>query len=324
MTDIDDEVYDEAAQWLELMSRHKLDSLTQRRFQKWLKQSIEHKKVFESMVDTWSAPELETGLKQQGRAKWQPVDSIFSKVPKQWLAITVPSVAMSAIFVFMLLNTIMSGQVEDSLNLQLRTQVAETRDVLLEDGTEINIAPQSNLRVNLSDTKRDINLIDGQAYFDVARDTERPFVVSVGNASVTALGTEFNIDKGAGITDVTVYEGIVEIRDAMTGLSRLVKAAEKVRIFAEDFAPVEQFQLAKRVDWRSGWVELDNDSLQFLIERLNRYRNTAIIIKHASLKELAVSGRFRLDDSKQVLAMLEEVYPITVTTKRGITEIDFR
>ena len=90
-------------------------------------------------------------------------------------------------------------------------RVGEQKVVNLNDGSVITLNTGSELLVGLSDQSRKIILRRGEAYFEVARDSERPFTVDAGLRSVTVLGTEFNIRKSPDRLQVAVSEGLVAI-----------------------------------------------------------------------------------------------------------------
>jgi ferric-dicitrate binding protein FerR (iron transport regulator) len=91
------------------------------------------------------------------------------------------------------------------------TDTAEQRTVTLEDGSRIELNARSRLRVTYSKTVRTVDLYDGQALFQVAKDTLRPFLVKSGEATVRAVGTQFDVYRKDDHTTVTVLEGRVAV-----------------------------------------------------------------------------------------------------------------
>jgi transmembrane sensor len=99
------------------------------------------------------------------------------------------------------------------------TDTAEQRTVTLEDGSRIELNARSRLRVTYSKSSRTVELYDGQALFQVAKDAARPFLVKSGEATVRAVGTQFDVHRKDDNTTVTVLEGRVavyapELRDS--------------------------------------------------------------------------------------------------------------
>src|SRR3546814_1649845 len=94
---------------------------------------------------------------------------------------------------------------------QIQTAVGEIRRVPLSDGSLAAVNTQTSLDVTMKPQVREIALNDGEAWFQVAKDRARPFVVEVGDVRVRAVGTAFGVKRTAGGVDVQVTEGVVEV-----------------------------------------------------------------------------------------------------------------
>lgn len=315
----DEEVYQAAAEWLEKMACRPLDHLSKRRFQQWMKDE-RHKVIFESMTDTWVSDELETGLKKV-KFKGNTFAS-FWRIDQFPLAMAVAScLVLGLVLLFNSELNFVSKQEPLMSPKHFSSKFSEQKRVTLEDGSHLDVGPSAHLMVAISDSQRSVSLDKGATYFKVASDTQRPFKVKVGEASVVAVGTEFNIDRGQGRIIVTVHEGAVEVRGTDSSMPVLLKAAEQAEIKDNVIGPLVEIDLSRHLDWRSGWMELDDQPLFYLIERINRRRADPISIKDSELSNLPVAGRFRLQDGDQVLAMLEALYPLKVVSENGVTEI---
>jgi transmembrane sensor len=91
------------------------------------------------------------------------------------------------------------------------TDIGERRSITLADGSTVNLNARSRLRIEFSRSERRVELIEGQALFQVSKDKNRPFVVSSGDARVRAVGTQFDVYRKATGTTVTVLEGRVAV-----------------------------------------------------------------------------------------------------------------
>ena len=310
-------LYEQAAYWLERLSAGELDKVTARRFDKWLAQSSQHQQVFEAMLATWQDDALTQTLKkhqQTARKKWFS----FVLLPqKQW--------QFAALALVLCIGLVQYFNIQPQVNpaevYSYSVANNQQQDLQLTDGSKLAVGPATDIVVRMSDSRRVIQLKQGSTYFAVAKDKSRPFEVKVGNASVVAVGTEFNIDKGLKVTDVVVHEGAIEVRASITSQPVLLRAGEAIRIENGRLSNIEQVNLPQMIDWRSGWIELKNDSLQFLVERLNRHRDQPISILDAELNNLAVAGRFRLSNGEETLAMLQSLYPLKVHKKNGLLAI---
>jgi transmembrane sensor len=91
------------------------------------------------------------------------------------------------------------------------TDIGERRSLTLADGSTVDLNARSSIRIEFSSTERRVELLDGQALFQVAKDKQRPFIVASGEATVRAVGTQFDVYRKASGTTVTVVEGRVAV-----------------------------------------------------------------------------------------------------------------
>jgi transmembrane sensor len=94
------------------------------------------------------------------------------------------------------------------------TDIGERRSLTLADGSTVDLNARSRIRIEFSGTERRVELLDGQALFQVSKDKTRPFIVRSGDATVRAVGTQFDVYRKAGGTTVTVLEGRVAVYSA--------------------------------------------------------------------------------------------------------------
>jgi transmembrane sensor len=98
-------------------------------------------------------------------------------------------------------------------DLDSATAVAETRILVLSDGTRVTLGPKSRIRTRFFAGERYAELAYGEAFFEVARDTNRPFIVDAGDTRVRVLGTKFDINHRAERVSTSVLHGIVQVRE---------------------------------------------------------------------------------------------------------------
>jgi transmembrane sensor len=94
------------------------------------------------------------------------------------------------------------------------TEIGERRSITLTDGSTVDLNARSRVRVEFAKKERRVELLDGQALFQVTKDKNRPFIVSSGNATVRAVGTQFDVYRRTNGTTVTVLEGRVAVYSA--------------------------------------------------------------------------------------------------------------
>ena len=204
------------------------------------------------------------------------------------------------------------------------TGLGEQRRLVLGDGSVIDMNTQSKLTVRLSEKLRSIDLIEGEALFTVARDTERPFVVASEHATVRALGTQFNVHKRDGEVLVTVLEGRVAVeRKRAANQSGAVGslAAGPVELGAGDAAEVlpaapirtqAKVNTEQTVAWTERRLIFENEPLFAVVAEFNRYNPRQLVIEDDALGEERISAVFDADKPDALVRFLEQNAGIVV------------
>lgn len=202
----------------------------------------------------------------------------------------------------------------------LQTAPGQHRVATLADGTRVTLDGATRLEVRLGAWRRQVELVRGEAFFDVAHDAGRPFTVRAPEGSARVLGTAFDLERGDGRLELSVRRG--RVRLAPAGLiHRTAELTMGQRAFAKEgrLSAVRAFDLHAD-DWRSGWLETDGISLARLVERLNRASATPITIADPTLGRQRVAGRFRLDEPRDLVRNLALMHGFTVRqTSDGLT-----
>ncbi|MBB5705935.1 FecR family protein [Sphingopyxis panaciterrulae] len=180
------------------------------------------------------------------------------------------------------------------------TSVGEIRRVPLADGSIAAINTASTIEVKLDDAVRHVRVEQGEAWFQVAKDRQRPFVVAAGRARVRAVGTAFSVRRRAGGADILVTEGEVEVwADGAEG--HRVRLGAGSRGFVADDAAIEQASAApsaidRALAWRSGKVDLAGDRLDSAVAEFNRYNRRRLVVADPAIAGERLDGLFRTDD----------------------------
>ena len=307
------DLYLQAASWVEKLATGELDSLSKRRFSLWLEADPRHAELLHSMVKTWQDPALTKALAAYQPSPLKRWQLSFLNWPKvQWAG---AAVALSSLLVTVLYLGD-SALFSSPAPYELKTAQANSMQQGLADGSVVDMAAKSQLTVFFTADKRQVLQGEGAAYFAVAKDQQRPFEVRLDQASVVAVGTEFNIDRDPDLIDITVYEGAVQVQATAAGPTVLLKSGERVRIQQHKLSEVQKVNLQQLVDWRSGWIEIENETLAYLLHRLNRSALVPVTAS-AELAELRVAGRFELANTKQTLSALSEAYGLSLQQHSG-------
>lgn len=191
------------------------------------------------------------------------------------------------------------------------TEVGERRMVTLADGSVMRLNTDTAVTVDLAPERRSIRLLRGEASFDVAHDKTRPFVVAADEARVRAVGTAFTVRLRSHLTEVTVTEGTVGLRDGREP-ERPVHAgnAAAVRQGAIAVTPLAHADVVRRLAWQNGRLDFDGDTLEQAVDEFNRYRTVPIVIGDPALAGVKIGGTFRSDRSIDFARALEQSFGI--------------
>lgn len=200
----------------------------------------------------------------------------------------------------------------DRFRADYYTAVGEVRSVVLDDGTRVDLNTDSAIAVLYSAGERRIELLRGEAFFDVAKNGARPFVVHESAWRATALGTRYGVRTATGSSngDVQVEEGSVEVSN---GDERVVLAAgDAVSLGGAKRLAVTRTDVANDTAWRTGKLIFSGRPLREVLATLERYRFGRIVVLDEAAAGQMVSGIFDLKDTDQALDVLEGSLPVQV------------
>lgn len=234
-------------------------------------------------------------------------------------ALLVATVAMYPALYPTLTPAAVSHATPDALVLQ--TGVGELRNVPLADNSVASINSDTRLEVRMTMAERRIALQQGEAWFQVARDAARPFVVAAGAVRVTAVGTAFAVQRQPGGADVVVTEGVVEVSRADQRAIVRVAAGEQAFVPERDGAVNVRRQPdagQRQLAWREGMIMLNNDTLARAVAQFNRYNRRQILIADPALRNRTLVGNYRVNEAEHfandVRALLK--VPVVVTAEQ--------
>lgn len=191
----------------------------------------------------------------------------------------------------------------------LQTSEREWQTWTLEDHTVVRAGPRTSLEIELSGGYRKVRLADGDAYFKVAKDPARPFVVTVDEFSTRAVGTEFAISRKAdGGVSITVAEGVVAVSRSES-IAGAVKLSAGEGVIVKGASPIvpRRVDVANALAWRDRRLVLDGESLETAVSEFNRRNSVQLEIADPALAaKKVVRGTFQLDDPQTFARMLEK------------------
>lgn len=188
----------------------------------------------------------------------------------------------------------------------------------LPDGTRVTLDADSALDVAFTGGRRDLRLVKGHAFFDVAHDRDHPFAVQADDRVVTALGTQFDVRLTPGVVRVVLAEGGVSVA---TGGARPVRLTPGQVFVAKTGAAgtVSATNVDQALSWRQGVVEFRDQPLSEAVAQLNRYTRARIIIRDPKVAALRITGVFKTGDVKRFGRSVSQVLPVRMIARDADT-----
>jgi transmembrane sensor len=181
-----------------------------------------------------------------------------------------------------------------------RTVIGEIRRVPLQDGSLAAINTASAVAVSMEPARRLIRLDRGEAWFEVAKDAARPFVVEAGRVRVRAVGTAFSVRRRPDGADVLVTEGVVEAW-AVGAESQAIRLDAGRKAYLADGSVIHESvaapsEINRKLAWRDGNIDLAGETLGDAIAEFNRHNRRKLVIADAALADKRLYGVFHTND----------------------------
>ena len=216
------------------------------------------------------------------------------------------------------------------------TGIGEKRVITLADGSMVHLNARSRIRVRYTQTRREIDLLEGQALFVDTYEPNRPFIVRSGATVVRAIGTQFDVNLLHAETIVTVIQGKVAVaqqphafRLAFRGPQppSLQAASNESLVYLSagqqlTVTPTWHMQpvhanVTDAIAWTHRQLVFSSTALRDVVQEFNRYNDRPLIIASPSLDALRIDGVFSSTNPKSLIAFLRESPGIKVTETAG-------
>lgn len=321
-------ITNQALAWVARLRSESVDETDFAHFADWLAGSECHQQAWDNAVDIWETlgvishlpvesllaaePQLEPELNPQSE---QGLDKKRSYLANLFSGFWKPLTTMAATTAIVV-SLIMFMQ-EDRQHYY--SAVGDYQQISLQDGSLIELNTDTEIAVSLGETSRDIELLKGEAFFTVASDKTKPFIVTVGDARVQALGTAFNIYRQSDKqSTVSVIEGVVRVSEA-SGSS--TAAPESKMLLANDVVIVNALSgvsdlqipnIEQVTAWRSGQIMFDSASVAEAVAILNRYLERKILVAENTVSKHRISGIFSSRQQDETLAAVAQAFDLAL------------
>lgn len=207
------------------------------------------------------------------------------------------------------------------------TAIGEQRTVTLADGGVIVLNTDTRVAVQFAQHVRRVRLERGEAFFDVAHDAVRPFIVETPQYRVEALGTQFAVRLVPGATGVLVADGAVIVKHTgEPSPARRIGAGQELERAGATWrvASVQAPEIERRLAWRTGWLEFTGQPLSAAVDEVARYTGALFTIDDPQVRDMPVTVRFRANDLDRFIYGVElglEFAEIEASVERNADEV---
>lgn len=321
-----EEIREAAIDWYVQLQDGDLSTSDLERFEIWLYEFEEHQTEFDRVCDSMEQMaelDLETANALLPSQAERP--SFHSRTLHVFETMMAPQFAKPALIslfaVFLAVGFIVQFKPVDGIPYE--TARGEQKAVTLTDGSVVHLNTSTYLLADFSPEERRIVLQEGEAYFEVAKDEGRPFIVQVPDRLVQAVGTAFNIQLDEESATITVAEGVIQILET-DGSPQDLQPSKSIpvlhvgqQIVVGNDLEAEHIRRAKPEivsAWVNGQIIFQDEPLGEVVEEFSRYSRHWFIFWDSSVKEMRVSGTFNPNDIESLNAALEVALPLEATT----------
>lgn len=324
----------EAAAWVARQDARTLTATEQAELDSWLAASANRRASYERAKGLWR------DLDDLAALCAEDLEPATPTAPPPTTRVGVKVAAMAAclmVMVGLFAGIVSQSGPEGALLARHVTAIGEQRTIALSDGSSIILNTNSDLEVLFDDKVRLIKLHRGEAYFEVAKDTNRRFRVDAGDNAVVAVGTAFIVHRKIGTVDVAVTHGIVELQQALPR-EKLYTTGEK----RNDTDPGDRQQdrhwtsvaamvvgqsasipdgggeiirdkigdMERVLDWTDGSLVFQGEPLSEVVKSISRYSGYRFEIEDNDLNSLRVGGVFKVGDVTGLVEALEASFGV--------------
>ncbi len=295
----------EAAEWVVRMAGDGPNDAAAADFDAWRKADPGNGRAYDAALELWASDDLTAALRgtdgrrREKRRKGAPVVAFF----------TFPRVAMAGLAIAAVAWLGMSHWA--SLTADFATDTGEIGAFELADGSNVRLDTASALDFQADGTTRHAVLRQGRVYFDVKEDARRPFVINVGDVSVTVRGTAFDVGRDGDHVSVAVRHGRVEVAPPAGQAGVVLRKGDAVHVSLKTGAA--ERQVAHTFDWLDGRIRVKNATVAEVARRLDTYAPGRIIVLNEELARQRLSGSFTVADVDATLKTIAKILEARVT-----------
>lgn len=316
MTDTQETLLEQALEWYVVLQDVDATPAEQEQFSAWLHQSSAHQQAWQRAAEVWQRlnPVADHLAAQPSIAQaTQPPVYLLNQPQNGQKSPTKVARWLRPIAAILILGVCLTAGLYDPAWLaEYRTAIAEQREWRLEDGSLIRLAPNTAVDVEFSPNQRQIRLHRGEAWFQVATDARRPFIVQAEDGTTQALGTAFDIRRRDDEVRVLVSEHSVLV--SLNQQQQRLEQGQAITYNRNGLSSVTAVNLNNELAWQKQRLVFQDIPLKQVLEALQSYLPSHLQLMDAHLGQLPVTAVFNTRQPQQALDTLAEVLGLRLTS----------
>lgn len=298
----------EAANWFVLRQSGDMSAEDERRFRIWIDESEDNRRAFDLIDRVWTiagtageAPEVvaareEDLVRFDRSSSWRRTFAIAASL----LLVVTTSWAMFG-------TPLSEHGAKPPVKQVFHTSLGQRTNVTLPDGSMVTLDSETEMVLRETPEQRLVELVGGRAYFRVAKDPNRPFIVMAEGKSVRAIGTAFAVSVERNDVVVTLAEGRVRVEDVAGGSGTSVDMSPGRQLVAptnRDWA-LRRVDATKETSWTSGRLTYMRDPLFEVVAEMNRYSKRKLKFEGNRIPDKRIVGVFEAGDVDSFVKAME-------------------
>jgi len=346
MRELDTDIRNAAFEWRAILADDHVAASDRMAFDAWIAADPRHKAAYEQAARFWrelgalgranlDPAFFRPSLQERARsALWRAGHMAGGCLPRKPAFAAVKMAAACAVLLVAVLYAPDLAPNEYLRVYDFAAAIGQTRTVDMEDGSQITLGADTSLSVTFTAHARKVRMSAGEAFFQVSKDPDRPFVVISEDLRVTVHGTAFDLRSNALGAQVAVTEGVVSVDYPIPSNhtppgsgspspsparreSRILRAGDVIKARKDrGLGTVASIRPESVGAWRRNMLVYIDAPLSELVSDLNRYRSQKIRISDADIAALKVTATFSSNDIDGMLQTLTEVFPVQLDSSQ--------
>ncbi|WP_044415416.1 FecR family protein [Halarcobacter anaerophilus] len=313
----DKKMKERAIYWL-TCEKDGLTSSQKLEFENWLKESTSHQKVYNRMKFIYQLPK---SLSEENRQNLS--QEVHKKFSKSKLTLNAKYYYTSAAAIFLILFLTLFKTYNSTVLQYEKNYITDIKNLSkqkLPDGSIISLDAKTNLNIEFYKNRREAFLTNGKVIFSIAKDKNRPFVISSDNIQIEVVGTKFEVINLDNKITINVQEGRVKTYHLNKNKKRentiiLTKADTITYTNKGEVNNYSKINPEKIAIWQDDLINFNQVTLKEAFIEFAKYTNNTFEFSSNEIKNYLVTGEFKSNQLDIFLNTIIKIYPIKIEKK---------